>query len=104
MTKLQLWIRQACDTLGLGFDLNYRVGLSGHCEVEALARIRGIGHRNGMLIVTSYDTVSPCGASLMAEGYGFAVLDEPRDGEDFDLQSFVDMFRDWGWTGSNEEP
>jgi hypothetical protein len=50
-----------------------------------------------MLIVRSYEEVQDMLEQLKQAGYGFSVLDEPHPGEDFDLESFREMFLDWGW-------
>ena len=59
MTTLERWISQACDALGLQADFAYVVDVGDDREVRAVARIRGIGARNGMLVVRKYDDVRP---------------------------------------------
>lgn len=100
MTTLERWISQACDALGLQADFAYVVDVGDDREVRAVARIRGIGARNGMLVVRKYDDVRPYAETLARAGYGFSVLDEPRPDEAFDLDSFKKIFVDWEWSGS----
>jgi len=39
---------------------------------------------------------------LQNMGYGYSVLDDPLHSEEFDLESYVEMFSDWGWGNVNE--
>ena len=48
-----------------------------------------------MLVFSSYNEVSDYADELIRAGYGFSVLDDPRPDEEFDLDSFKDMFADW---------
>lgn len=99
MTKLEDWLVRACDALRLPIDLGYAARLGDDVEVRSVARIQGVSDRGGMLVFRSYDDVRNFGDGLMRAGYGYTVLDEPRADESFDLNSFAEMFRDWGWRG-----
>lgn len=103
MTKLQERLVGACDALGLGIDLDFVAPLPSGTRVAALARIANLGGTNGMLIVGSFDEVRGVTDELVAAGYGYSVLSEPNRGEELDLGSFVDMFSEWGWAGSESE-
>ena len=98
MTTLESWILQACNALGLHADFGLVVDVGEGHQVATLARIRNLGGRNGMLVVRKYDDVRPYAQRLVQDGYGYSVLDEPRSDETFDLDSFREMFRDWGWS------
>lgn len=100
MATLERWISQACHALGLQVDLAYVVDVGDDREIRAVARIRGLGASNGMLVVRNYEDVRPYLETLARAGYGFSVLDEPRSDETFDLDSFRELFVDWGWSGS----
>lgn len=52
-----------------------------------------------MLLFRTYDEVREVSQALQNAGYGYSVVDEPRPDEEFDLSSFQEMFRDWGWSG-----
>lgn len=99
MTTLAQWILQACNALELQADFNFVVDAGDGHAVETIARIRNLGAKNGMLVVRNYDDVRPYAQDLTRAGYGYVVLDEPRSDEMFDLDSFKEMFRDWGWCG-----
>lgn len=99
MNKLANWITQACDTLGLRADIGFSVVLNDGYELHTVARIRDVGAANGMLVVCNYDEVRAYADELIQAGYGYSVLDEPLANETFDLDTYRDMFLDWGWSG-----
>jgi hypothetical protein len=98
MSRLASEILRACVDLGLRADLGFRLELAGQ-EIEAVARIADLGAPNGMLVLSTYDAVRNLTDKLQEAGYGFSVLDEPDPREEYDLESFKAMFRDWGWAG-----
>lgn len=103
MTKLENWLVQACLASKLQVDLRFLAAIGDCKTIQSVARIRGLGAANGMLILRHYDEVRFYLNDVRQSGYGFSVLDEPRDDEAFDLQSFQEMFRDWGWSGADEK-
>ncbi|WP_250623309.1 hypothetical protein [Pinirhizobacter soli] len=99
MKKLLSWLVQACDELGLDVDREFTITLDGKHTVHAVARIRDLSAENGMLVVSDYDEVKAHLVEITKAGYGFSVLDEPSPLEKYDLESYAQMFRDWGWSG-----
>jgi hypothetical protein len=103
MTKLETWIQRACDGTGLKVDFAFSVTCADGHQIRSVARIRNVGARNGMLVLHDYSEVRDHLECLRMAGYGFSVLDEPADDEVFDLESAMEMFRDWGWA-DGEQP
>jgi hypothetical protein len=103
MTTLETWLLRACDALGLKADLSFTVRMGSSADIRCVARIQNLGAENGMLVVHCYEDVRPYVDQLAKAGYGYSVLDEPREDEVFDLDSFQEMFRDWGWSGSEKD-
>lgn len=99
MLKLANWISLACDELGLKANFGIVVVLGQGNELRVLSKVLDIGAPNGMLIFSSYEDVQAYEDELVQAGYGYAILDEPLVGEEFDLTVFKDMFNDWGWCG-----
>jgi hypothetical protein len=99
MSRLAMEIWRACADLGLTVDLGYVLALNGEQGIKAVARITNVGAPNGMLIFSSYDEVRGQKDKLLDAGYGFSVLDEPESSEEYDVESFKSIFRDWGWAG-----
>ena len=52
-----------------------------------------------MLVVADYDNLEGCADELVEAGYGFSVMDEPGNDEDYDREAFVGVLADWGWSG-----
>lgn len=99
MTKLETWIKRACDETGLKADFAFSVTCPDGHQIRSVARIQSVGATNGMLILLDYEEVEDHLEYLRMAGYGFSVLSEPSDEEVFDLESAIEMFRDWGWAG-----
>jgi hypothetical protein len=99
MSRFAEWLWRACSALGLHAELGFRLVLPDSREIVAVARIAHLGAPNGMLLFRTYDEVRDCTRSLVEAGYGYSIIDEPRPDEEFDLISFEEMFRDWGWSG-----
>jgi hypothetical protein len=84
-------------------DLGFLVTIRDGKAIQSVARIRGLGAVHGMLILRNYDEVRAYLNEVRLAGYAFAVLDESREDEVFDLQSFEEMSQDWGWSRSDEK-
>lgn len=99
MSNLVQMLTQACEELGLQITFGFVLMLTNGSRVVAYAHIPSLGASRGMLIFRSYDEIQLFAEEVVRSGYGYSVLDEPRPDEDFDLESFKEMFSDWGWTG-----
>lgn len=99
MTKLQTFLQRACHELGLAiiipFSLNVRDGVT----INALALLPQLGWSRGMIIVSRLKDLCGVHSELDGLGYGYSVLSEPMAWEEFDIESHVEMFSDWGWNG-----
>lgn len=92
------WL-EAARLLSLEVEAPCSVALPLDATVEAEVLVRHVGASRGMVIVRRYDDVRGRTRDLQAAGYGFSVMSDPRLSEGFDLQSYVDVLRDWGWSG-----
>jgi hypothetical protein len=97
MNRRQERLIRACTELSLQLVLDFAVTLKSGRVITSTALLPELGARKGMVIIDSYSKVADVKDQLVAEGYGFSVLDEPRD-QEFDLQSHEEMFADWGWS------
>jgi hypothetical protein len=71
--------------------------------VGPFVRFFDLGAPNGMLLFASSSEFLGKGQELVEQGFGYSVLDEPRDDEEFDIDRFREMFRDWGWSGERNQ-
>lgn len=97
MTKLQSFLQQACQELGMTIVVPFLLTVREGIQINAQALLPELGAPNGMIIVNHHDELRGVASELPSMGYGYSVLDEPLPTEDFDLASYVEMFSDWGW-------
>lgn len=99
------WLLQACSEFDLEVELGYRATLPNGVELQTVARLPKLGARNGMLLLHSYADLQGYARETVAAGYGYSVVSDPLPGEQFELDSFREMFHDWGWGGdTNAKP
>jgi len=94
-----MW-RAASQDLGLRLEAPFRLALDSGETVVARPLVRDFGAANGMLIVANYSDLRPHVAALVAAGFGYSCLSEPSAGDEYDRELFVEMLKDWGWSGA----
>ena len=97
MTRLEDDLAKACEALGIRMDLGFKMSCPDGYEVRSIARIHNVGAPNGMLVVGSFEEVEDYCDYLHSAGFGYSVLDEPGDKEVLDIESYREMFCEWGW-------
>jgi hypothetical protein len=95
---LLLWGEAASD-LNLEIVSPFRLPLDSGNELDAALLVCHFGAARGMLVFSEYDRVAPFLEEVVDAGYGFTVLDEPRPEESYVREEYVDLLRDWGWSG-----
>jgi hypothetical protein len=101
MTRLENDLTSACEALGITMDLGFTMSCPDGNEIRSIARIHNIGAPNGMLVVGSFEEVEDYCGYLDSVGFGYSVLGVPGDNEVFDLESYREMFCEWGWSEGN---
>jgi hypothetical protein len=96
MNKLKDWLVRACSEVGLRIETEFLWVADDGRKFHPVARIPDIGATNGMLVFLDYDEIRLYADKIVQAGYGYSVLDQPRPDETFDLDSFREMFTDWG--------
>ncbi len=94
----QTW-KAAEDDLQLEIVAPFEVSLAPTKKLAAELLVKNFGDRNGMLVFTNYDVVKPHREQLQNLGYGYSVLEKPKENEDYVREDFIDLLSDWGWTG-----
>ncbi len=102
MTKLQTYLQQACNELGITLVIPFLLMVREGVQINAQALLPQLGSPKGMIIVSRYDDLCGAASELRSLGYGYSVLDDPLLSEDFDVETYVEMFSEWGWGNTNE--
>jgi hypothetical protein len=95
VTKQQEFLLRACVAFGLKISIDHEVELASGHRVVAQAHIPDLGPHRGMLIFSSFDELSGAEKELVNSGYGYSVYGIPSPREEFDLESYAEMFVDW---------
>lgn len=98
MSALQDQLTRAAVELGLSIELDHRVMLTDRSELVSVVWFPDLGAPKGTLVFQRSLPASHVHA-LQQTGYTVSIIAEPPDLEPFDLDSFAEMFAEWGWTG-----
>jgi hypothetical protein len=102
MNRMQEWLVHAAQELGVRVALAYVAVLSDGKQIPTQALFPDLGGAFGTLVFDSTDVLDPeARRDLVAQGYSISMFSEPLPKEEFDLESYAEMFSEWGWT-SNE--
>jgi hypothetical protein len=93
------WFSEVSKQLGVEFDIPFTAVLSDGTRIQASARVRNFGAVNGMLLVPSAEALKIGAKQLIAEGYGYCVIDDLGSTGEADLDAAKEMLADWGWSG-----
>jgi hypothetical protein len=101
MNRMQEWLVIAAEELGIRVFPAYVAVLSNGKQIPALALFPDLGGVFGTLVFNSTDALDPeARRDLVAQGYSMSTFSEPPPKEEFDLESYVEMFSEWGWTSN----
>lgn len=102
MTRLQADLQRAARELGLRIVTPYVLDLRPGVRIHAAALLTQLGAPQGMVIVERFEELAGLGDELTEAGFGYSVLCAPPPSEAFDLNSFIELFSDWGWGAADE--
>ena len=90
--------------LGLTIDVPFSITVRSEC-ITVPVRLRDFGAEEGMLLVTSYETIAPHADALTQHGFGYSCLSDPdKQPSMFEPAYVTEMLRDWGWSGADVRP
>jgi hypothetical protein len=100
MTRQQLFLSKAASAFGIPYKLNYEIIRPDAESIVVPALISQLGGKMGMLVFhykerPDLETIK----ELIRMGYGITSYSVPSATEEFDLESYREMFEDWGWIG-----
>jgi hypothetical protein len=96
MNRLQAFLVRAANDLGLEVKVPFEVILPSGQKVMAEVLLPQLGAPKGMLVFQS--DVWDISGALEKLGFACSMYDEPPPEEIFDLESYREMFSEWGWT------
>ena len=88
--------------LGIQINRPYAVIVGSATQLIADVRILDFGGRSGMLVVRSYSDIKDHIPEIRRQGFSYSVFDANQ--VQYDRADFIEMLRDWGWTGSGAAP
>jgi len=101
---IKIWQIAAKD-LDLEIITPFILMLSSGVEIETEFLLKNFGASKGIIVINEYDKISSYVDDIVNEGYGFSVLDEPFDNEQYSRDDYVEILSDWGWSGDeNNKP
>jgi hypothetical protein len=95
---VEMW-QSAAKDLNLEIITPFILRLSSGIKIEAEFLVKNFGASKGMIVFKKYDQVATCVDEIVNEGYGFSVLDEPGENEQYVRDYFIEILNDWGWSG-----
>jgi hypothetical protein len=102
MIRLQADLQRAARELGLRIVTQCVLDLRPGRQIQAVAILPQLGAPEGMVIFEHFEELAGLGHELTEAGFGYCVLSDPLPSEAFDLNSFIEMFSDWGWAATGE--
>lgn len=104
MNRMQEWLARAAEQLGIRVEIGFIATLSNGSKLTSQALFPDLGSALGTLVFSSQDAVDRATrGDLVAQGYGISTFSEPLPQEVFDVDSYAEMFAEWGWTGTARE-
>ena len=101
MNRMQEWLARAAQELGVRIFSAYVAVLSNGKQIPTQALFPDLGGTFGTLVFDSTDVLDPeARRDLVAQGYSISTFSEPLPTEEFDLESYTEMFSEWGWTSN----
>jgi hypothetical protein len=91
--------------LGLVLLERHSVRMESGDVVVALMLVKNFGGIAGTLIFNDHSLVSKHLPQLVQLGFGYSILEEPRENAVYNKENIIEILSEWGWTGpANESP
>ena len=103
MNKLQEYLLRAGSDLDITVIVPFALNLPSGRKLSAEALLPELGAPKGTIVCRFFNDYIDILDELKKLGYTCSSFDEPLPNEDYDLESYREMFADWSWT-SKEKP
>jgi hypothetical protein len=106
MDLMKEWLTKAAKELGLRITIAPAIPIADGRQITFDALFSDLGNLSGTLVLRSSELSKidqDVRSELKRKGYGFSSFDEPHQRENFDINNYIEMFAEWGWSGPNRE-
>jgi len=99
---IQVW-QEAANDLKLEIIVNFSLNLSSGYQINTDLLLLNFGDKQGMLIVRDYGKVKLWLDEINEQNYGFSVLSNSTKNETYIRSDFIELLKDWEWTGQDSK-
>lgn len=103
MSELTKRLGRAGIELGLRVEIEPRVALSDGRVLLAAAHFPDLGTPRGMFVFPWEQVDDETARALHRDGQPASLIGEPLEGEEFSIDDYVEMFREWGWSATDRD-
>lgn len=97
-------LRHVANELELRIVAPFGIRLPSGLELTAEALFPDFGAPNGTVVIESRSRVAGVGSELKKLHYTLSSFRAPLEGQEVNIQSYADMFREWGWSSGERQP
>ena len=102
-SRLLVKWKSAGADLGVEVVGPFELELPSGVRIRAPVLVRCFGAPEGMLLLTDFGLVMDLTDEILQAGYGFSIMSEPSEGEEYSRDVAVEVLADWGWTGAESD-
>jgi hypothetical protein len=103
MNKMQEFLLRAGRDLNIQVVAPFELVLDSGKKISAEALFPQLGAPKGTIVYQSINSYQEILDEIKKMGYTCSVFGEPLPNEEYDPESYKEMFTEWGWTGENNK-
>jgi hypothetical protein len=94
--------QKAAQELEIAIEAPYLLVARDGALFEFACLLPQFGGTHGMVLNTKYDEAAANAATTA--GFGFSYLSAGKEGAPFEIETYIDCLRDWGWSSTASPP
>lgn len=100
MNRMQKYLARAAKELDLRIELGYVIHLQSGNTLPTQALFPDLSGALGMVVIDSAENLDEQTENAITDhGLSISTFSQPLPNEKFDIDSYLQMFAEWGWTG-----
>jgi hypothetical protein len=106
MNRMQEYLVRAAKILSMKITIDPSFRLSNGKLLFFDALLHNLSNRNGIFVWNSDHNIqleSEAREELNRSGFGVSEFGGPSKSEMFDIDNYIEMFSEWGWSGEADE-